>query len=251
MSTMDSPMNDPAAAARIGIVTVSDRASRGDYADEGGPAIRAYLTEVLASEWRALERLVPDERAAIVAAIRDLAAAGCRAVPRREVALEVVVEFHRVEPGVLREPQALLEIHALRVGKRPEVDRLAARVGRGDARRLTRLRCARRRGPRLPLGHGRRESRAGGRAENAATRQMSGWIERTGHGRTFRNDRRGDMPSRMPAEAPRSTRPSRRHDIPCADAVANADVAMRRGQTGGADGAARAKPRLARASDDR
>jgi molybdopterin adenylyltransferase len=77
MSTMDSPMNDPAAAARIGIVTVSDRASRGDYADEGGPAIRAYLTEVLASEWRALERLVPDERAAIVAAIRDLAAAGC------------------------------------------------------------------------------------------------------------------------------------------------------------------------------
>ena len=77
MSTMDSPMNDPAAAARIGIVTVSDRASRGDYADEGGPAIRAYLTEVLASEWRALERLVPDERAAIVASIRDLAAAGC------------------------------------------------------------------------------------------------------------------------------------------------------------------------------
>jgi molybdopterin adenylyltransferase len=66
MSTMDSPMNDPAAAARIGIVTVSDRASRGDYADEGGPAIRAYLTEVLASEWQAL-----------VAAIRDLAAAGC------------------------------------------------------------------------------------------------------------------------------------------------------------------------------
>jgi len=77
MSTMDSSLNDPAAAARIGIVTVSDRASRGDYVDEGGPAIRAYLTEVLASEWQALERLVPDERAAIVAAIRDLAAAGC------------------------------------------------------------------------------------------------------------------------------------------------------------------------------
>ena len=77
MNAMDSSMNDPPAAARIGIVTVSDRASRGDYLDEGGPAIRAYLTEVLSSAWQALERLVPDERDAIVAAIRDLAAAGC------------------------------------------------------------------------------------------------------------------------------------------------------------------------------
>ena len=36
--------------ARIGIVVVSDRASRGAYTDEGGPAIRAYLAEVLASQ---------------------------------------------------------------------------------------------------------------------------------------------------------------------------------------------------------
>ena len=63
--------------ARIGILTVSDRASRGEYADEGGPAIRAYLTEVLASPWEARERIVPDEIEAIAAAIRDLAAAGC------------------------------------------------------------------------------------------------------------------------------------------------------------------------------
>lgn len=71
-------MTDPApVAARIGVVTVSDRASRGEYVDEGGPAIRAYLAEVLASEWQAVERLVPDDRATIVAAIRDLAAAGC------------------------------------------------------------------------------------------------------------------------------------------------------------------------------
>jgi len=32
--------NEP---ARIGIVTVSDRASRGEYEDRGGPAIRQYL----------------------------------------------------------------------------------------------------------------------------------------------------------------------------------------------------------------
>lgn len=63
--------------ARIGILTVSDRASRGEYADEGGPAIRAYLGEVLASPWEPHERIVPDDLDTIAAAIRDLAAAGC------------------------------------------------------------------------------------------------------------------------------------------------------------------------------
>jgi len=63
--------------ALIGILTVSDRASRGDYADEGGPAIRSYLAEVLASPWQAREQIVPDERDAISDAIRELAAAGC------------------------------------------------------------------------------------------------------------------------------------------------------------------------------
>ena len=63
--------------ALVGILTVSDRASRGEYVDEGGPAIHAYLEEVLASAWRAVERLVPDDHDLIVAAIRDLAAAGC------------------------------------------------------------------------------------------------------------------------------------------------------------------------------
>ena len=63
--------------ALIGILTVSDRASRGDYADEGGPAIHGYLTEVLASPWQARERIVPDDLDAIAAAIRELADAGC------------------------------------------------------------------------------------------------------------------------------------------------------------------------------
>ena len=66
-----------ATPAVIGILTVSDRASRGDYADEGGPAIRAYLAEVLTSPWEAREQIVPDEIDAIAAAIHDLAAAGC------------------------------------------------------------------------------------------------------------------------------------------------------------------------------
>lgn len=49
-------------AARIGIVTISDRASRGEYEDRGGPAIEAYLGEVLTSSFTAVARLVPDER---------------------------------------------------------------------------------------------------------------------------------------------------------------------------------------------
>jgi len=47
--------------ARIGIVTVSDRASRGEYEDRGGPAIHEYLTEVLVSPWEPIPRVVPDE----------------------------------------------------------------------------------------------------------------------------------------------------------------------------------------------
>ena len=62
---------------RIGILTVSDRASRGEYADEGGPAIRTYLAEVLASDWEAQERIVPDDLEAIAGAIQALADAGC------------------------------------------------------------------------------------------------------------------------------------------------------------------------------
>ena len=63
--------------ALIGILTVSDRASRGEYADEGGPAIRDYLTEVLSSQWEPRERIVPDDTDTITAAIRELADAGC------------------------------------------------------------------------------------------------------------------------------------------------------------------------------
>ncbi len=65
------------APALIGILTVSDRASRGEYADEGGPAIRAYLHEVLSSPWAARERIVSDDLDAIVAALRGLADEGC------------------------------------------------------------------------------------------------------------------------------------------------------------------------------
>lgn len=59
-------------SARIGIVTVSDRASRGDYQDLGGPAIRDWLTRALTSPWEPVARLIPDERSEVEAALRDL-----------------------------------------------------------------------------------------------------------------------------------------------------------------------------------
>ncbi|MCU0970854.1 MAG: molybdopterin adenylyltransferase [Gammaproteobacteria bacterium] len=59
-------------AARIGIVTVSDRASRGEYADEGGPAIRAWLTRALVTPWVAVERVIPDERPLLDATLSAL-----------------------------------------------------------------------------------------------------------------------------------------------------------------------------------
>lgn len=48
------------AAARIGIVTVSDRASAGAYEDLSGPAIAAWLEKAVTSPWVADRRLVPD-----------------------------------------------------------------------------------------------------------------------------------------------------------------------------------------------
>lgn len=58
--------------ALIGIVTVSDRASRGEYEDLGGPAIRATLDEYLASAWQPIARVIPDERALIERTLAEL-----------------------------------------------------------------------------------------------------------------------------------------------------------------------------------
>jgi molybdopterin adenylyltransferase len=59
-------------SARIGILTISDRASRGIYEDKGGPAIQAWLTRALSSPWQAVARVIPDEQPQIEAALVDL-----------------------------------------------------------------------------------------------------------------------------------------------------------------------------------
>jgi molybdopterin adenylyltransferase len=60
------------ASARIGILTVSDRASAGVYADESGPAIADVMGEFLTSAWEPVVRVVPDGVESVRDAIVDL-----------------------------------------------------------------------------------------------------------------------------------------------------------------------------------
>ena len=59
-------------APRIGILTLSDRASSGSYEDRSGPAIAAYLDEVLQQPFETCYRLIPDDRALIQATLIEL-----------------------------------------------------------------------------------------------------------------------------------------------------------------------------------
>lgn len=56
----------------VGLVSVSDRASSGAYADQGVPSLREWLGQALSSPWQAVERLVADDAAAISAALVEL-----------------------------------------------------------------------------------------------------------------------------------------------------------------------------------
>lgn len=57
---------------RIGIVTVSDRASKGEYEDLGGPAIRDWLDKALITEWEVVSRLIPDEQPLVEHTLKEL-----------------------------------------------------------------------------------------------------------------------------------------------------------------------------------
>lgn len=93
----------------IGIVTVSDRASRGQYEDLGGPAIRSELQRYLTTPWRPVIRLVPDEQPEIEAALIELCdKEGCSLVvttggtgpARRDVTVEATLAVaHKIMPG--------------------------------------------------------------------------------------------------------------------------------------------------------
>lgn len=90
----------------IGIVTVSDRASAGEYEDQGGPALRA---EAEKRGWIVVaDALVPDDKGRIQEAIRAFGAQGCglilttggTGIAERDVTPEALREIMRVEiPG--------------------------------------------------------------------------------------------------------------------------------------------------------
>lgn len=67
MSTKNNPDE-----LKIGLVSISDRASSGVYQDEGIPSLQAWFTAVLTSPWQAVTRLVPDEQPAIEKALIEL-----------------------------------------------------------------------------------------------------------------------------------------------------------------------------------
>ena len=62
-------MSDP---IRIGLVSISDRASSGTYQDQGLPALEAWLASALASPFVTEQRLIPDERPRIEATLKEL-----------------------------------------------------------------------------------------------------------------------------------------------------------------------------------
>jgi len=68
-STTALPPPEP---IRIGLVSVSDRASSGVYEDKGLPALREWLERALWNPIEFVTRLIPDEQAGISAALREL-----------------------------------------------------------------------------------------------------------------------------------------------------------------------------------
>lgn len=74
-------MSNPA-ELRIGLVSISDRASQGVYKDEGLPALEEWLRQAISDPpWQAVTRLIPDERPVIEATLKELVdREGCQLV---------------------------------------------------------------------------------------------------------------------------------------------------------------------------
>lgn len=94
---------------RIGLVSISDRASHGIYEDQGLPALKAWLGEVLANPVEFVARLIPDEQPQIEAALIELAdiehcaliltTGGTGPAPRDVTPEATLAVAHRVLPG--------------------------------------------------------------------------------------------------------------------------------------------------------
>jgi molybdopterin adenylyltransferase len=65
MNLLDRPL-------KIGLVSISDRASMGVYEDKGIPSLIEWLTSAIASEWTHETRLIPDEQPIIEKTLIEL-----------------------------------------------------------------------------------------------------------------------------------------------------------------------------------
>ena len=100
---------DPLAdAIKIGIVSISDRASSGVYQDLGLPALQSWLESALTNPIEFIPKLIPDEQEKISAALIELVDAGCCLVlttggtgpALRDVTPEATLAVaHKVMPG--------------------------------------------------------------------------------------------------------------------------------------------------------
>ncbi len=107
----DTPLPTPDARCdtiKVGIVSISDRASSGTYEDKGLPALRDWLGHALYNPIEYVERLIPDEQATISQALIDLVDAGCHLVlttggtgpAKRDVTPEATLAVaHKEMPG--------------------------------------------------------------------------------------------------------------------------------------------------------
>ena len=77
---MNTPVSPAFDAVKIGIVSISDRASTGVYVDKGLPALQDWLTRALQNPIQFEPRLIPDDQATISAALIELVDAGCALV---------------------------------------------------------------------------------------------------------------------------------------------------------------------------
>lgn len=76
-TTLKAPSYEP---VKIGIVSISDRASSGTYEDKGLPALHDWLKRVLHNPIAFEPRLIPDEKERISATLIELVEAGCSLV---------------------------------------------------------------------------------------------------------------------------------------------------------------------------
>ena len=80
MSVNTSSIVNPHDAIKIGIVSISDRASLGVYEDKGLPALQVWLNAALQNPITYEPRLIPDEQSQISQALIELVDAGCAMV---------------------------------------------------------------------------------------------------------------------------------------------------------------------------